>query len=97
LAACKKGYSTGVHDHAPTRVEEALRRCIAAMGSESRAELLRVLNLPTAEPATLIGALYPHPEFLPMTDFLIDLEEDLPTLRAVVEELRRMEHEDYAR
>jgi len=57
--------------------------------------LLRLLNLPSAEPATLIGVLYPHPEFRPLTDSLIDLEEDLPTLAVVVAELRRMEREDY--
>jgi hypothetical protein len=54
--------------------------------------LLRALNLPGAEPATLIGALYPRE--VPLTDFLIELEDDLPTLGAVVAELRRMERED---
>ena len=44
------------------------------------------------EPATLIGALYPRE--VPLTDFLIELEDDLPTLGAVVAELRRMARED---
>ena len=65
------------------------------MSPEARARLLRLLNMPTAEPTTLIEALYPDAEFLPLRTFLIELEEDLPTLAAVVAELRRMERNDY--
>jgi hypothetical protein len=76
-------------------LEDALTRRLGALGPESRARLLRLLNLPSAEPATLIGVLYPHPEFRSLTESLIDLEEDLPTLAVVVAELRRMERDDY--
>ena len=78
-----------------TPVEEALRRRLGALAPASRARLLRLLNLPTAEPATLIEALYPDSEFAPLRHFLLELEEDLPTLVAVVAELRRMERDDY--
>ena len=69
-----------------------MRRRLIAIGPAARAQLLRALNLPGAGPATLIGALYPRE--VPLTDFLIELEDDLPTLGAVVAELRRLEHED---
>ena len=78
-----------------TPVEEALRRRLGALAPASRARLLRLLNLPTAEPATLIEALYPDSEFAPLRHFLLELEEDLPTLAAVVAELRRMERHDH--
>ena len=77
------------------RVEEAMRRRLGAMAPALRARLLRQLNLPSAEPAILIEALYPDAEFLQFRDFLLDLEEDLPTLAAVVAELRRMERNDH--
>jgi hypothetical protein len=78
-----------------TPEEETLRRRLGALSPESRARLLHTLNQPTAEPATPIGALYPHLEFLSLRKFPIDLEEDLPTLASVVAELRRMERNDY--
>jgi hypothetical protein len=84
-----------VNDLERSRVEEELRRRLIAIGPAARAELLLALNLPGAEPATLIGALYPRE--VPFTDFLIELEDDLPTLAAVVAELRRMEREDNER
>ena len=59
----------------------------------SRAYLLRLLSVPTAEPVPLIGALYAHAEFLPFRD--LQLEEDVPTSAAVVAELRRLERDDY--
>lgn len=83
-----------VNDLERSRTEEELRRRLIAIGPVARAELLRALNLPDAEPATLIGALYPRE--VPSTDLLIELEDDLPTLGAVVAELRRMEQEDHA-
>lgn len=75
--------------------EAELRRRLIEIGPRARATLLRALNLPGAEPATLIGALYPRE--LPLTDLLIELEGDLPTLGAVVAELRRLEREDSER
>ena len=92
---CRSATSGFVNDIERSRAEEELRRRLIAIGPAARAELLRALNLPGAEPATLIGALYPRE--VPLTDFLIELEEDLPTLGAVVAELRRMEHEDNER
>lgn len=81
-----------VNDLERSRAEDELRRRLIAIGPAARAQLLRALNLPGAEPATLIGALYPRG--VPLTDFLIELEDELPTLGAVVAELRRMERED---
>ena len=78
-----------------TPLEEALRRRLRSLTQTSRARLLRFLNLPTAEPVTLIEALYTDSEFLALRHFLTDLEEDLPTLAAVVAELRRMERDEY--
>jgi len=89
------GNNAGVDEDTLTPVEEALRRRLADLGPASRARLLHLLNLPTAEPITLIGALYPDAEFLPLRNFLMELEEDLPTLAVVVTELRRMERDDY--
>ncbi|MGH2596958.1 MAG: hypothetical protein ACRDH7_13470 [Actinomycetota bacterium] len=77
-----------------TQVEETLRR-LRALAPASRARLLRLLNLPAAEPAGLIEALSPDSEFLPLRYFLIELAEDLPTLANIVAELRRMERNDY--
>ena len=65
------------------------------MSSQSRAHLLRVLSVPTAEPVALIGALYAHAEFLPFRELLLELEEDVPTSAAVVAELRRLERDDH--
>lgn len=65
------------------------------MSWQSRAYLLRVLSVPTAEPVALIGALYAHAEFLPFRDLLLELEENVPTSAAVVAELRRLERDDY--
>jgi hypothetical protein len=79
------------------RAERDLRERLAELGPESRASLLRALNRPGAEPATLIGALYPVGEFRSLTGFLVELEHDLPTLEAVVAELRSMERADYER
>jgi hypothetical protein len=84
-----------VNDLERNHAEAELRRRLIAIGPRARATLLRALNQPGAEPATLIGALYPRE--LPLTDFLIELEGDLPTLGAVVAELRRLEHEDHER
>jgi hypothetical protein len=78
-----------------TPVEEELRRRLRALTPSARARLLRLLNLPTAEPVTLIEALYTDSEFLALRHFLIHVEEDPPTLAAVVAELRRMERDDY--
>jgi hypothetical protein len=78
-----------------TPVEETLRRRLGVLTPASRARLLRLLNLPSAEPATLIEALYPNSEFASLRDLLLESEEDLPTLAAVVDELRRMERNDY--
>ena len=64
------------------------------MSSPSRAYLLRLLSVPTAEPVPLIGALYAHAEFLPFRDLLLELE-DVPTSAAVVAELRRLERDDH--
>ena len=84
-----------MEEHTLTPLEEALRRRLRALTPASRARLLRLLNLPTAEPVTLIEALYTDSEFLALRHFLTDLEEDLPTLAAVVAELRRMERDEY--
>ena len=89
------GQLRGREEHKLTPAEEALRRRLGALAPSSRARLLRLLNLPTAEPATLIEALYSDSEFLPLRYFLIELEEDLPTLESAVTELRRMERNDY--
>lgn len=78
-----------------TPVEETLRRRLGVLTPASRARLLRLLNLPSAEPATLIEALYPNSEVASLRDLLLESEEDLPTLAAVVDELRRMERNDY--
>ena len=64
-------------------IERELRRRLDALGPASRAELLRVLDLPDAERADLIGSLYERPRFRTMAELLIDLEEDLPG-RAIV-------------
>jgi hypothetical protein len=74
---------------------EAWRRGLSALSSQSRAHLLCVLSVPTAEPVALIGALYAHAEFLPFRELLLELEEDVPTSAAVVAELRRLERDDY--
>ena len=87
--------TTWVEEHTLTPLEESLRRRLRALTPASRARLLRLLNLPTAEPVTLIEALYTDSEFLALRHFLTDLEEDLPTLAAVVAELRRMERDEY--
>lgn len=76
-------------------LEEGLRKRLSAMAPASRARLLRLLNTPTAKPTILIDALYPNPEFLPFRHFLLELEDDLPTLAAVVAELRRLERYDH--
>jgi hypothetical protein len=78
-----------------TPAEKALTRRLGALAPSSRACLLRLLSSPTAEPATFIEALYPNSEFRLLRDFLIELEDDLPTLAAVVAELRRLERNDY--
>jgi len=65
------------------------------LSSQSRAYLLRVLSVPTAEPVSLIGALHAHAEFLPFRDLLLELEENVPTSAAVVAELRRLKRDDY--
>lgn len=90
-----EGQLPGREDQTLTPMEEALRRRLGAMSPASRSRLLRLLNLPTAEPAALIEALYPDSEFLSLREFLLELEEDLPTLAAVVAELRRMERNDH--
>jgi hypothetical protein len=77
-----------------TPVEESLRRRLGALAPASRTRLLRLLTSPTAESATLIEALHPEPEFLPLRQFLFELEEGLPTV-AVVAELRWMERNAY--
>ena len=91
LARAVTGNYEDVRDGGPVPMEEALRRRLNAMAPASRARLLRLLNMPTAKPTILIEALYPDSEFLPLKEFLLELEEDLPTLTAVVAELRRME------
>ena len=95
LADVERGYLDLVNDFERSRMEAELRRRLIAIGPTARAELLRALNLPSAEPATLIGALYPRE--LPLRNRLTQLQHDLPTLGAVVAELRRMEHEDNQR
>jgi hypothetical protein len=79
------------------RLDRDWRDRLVDLGPDGRASLLRALNRPGAEPATLIGALYPVGEFRSLTGFLIELEHDLPTLEAVVAELRSMERRDYQR
>jgi hypothetical protein len=74
--------------------ERELRRRLDALGPASRAELLRVLNLPDAERADLIGTLYARPRFRTMAELLIDLEEDLPGRAFVITELRTMNRRD---
>ena len=71
------------------------RRGLSALSWLSRAYLLRLLSVPTAEPVPLIGALYAHAEFLPFRDLLLELEENVPTSAAVVAELRRLERDDH--
>ena len=95
LAQAATGNYEGVRDERTMPVEEALRRRLSAMAPASRARLLRLVDLPTAKPAILIEALYADSEFLPFRDFLLELEEGLPTLAAVVAELRRMERNDH--
>ena len=68
-----------------------------AIGPRSRLQLLRVLNRPDAQPRTLIGALFPRTEFRMLSDILMDLEADLPTLEVVVAELRAMVRDDHQR
>lgn len=67
------------------------------LGPEGRASLMRELNLPGAEPETLIDALYPVDEFRSLTGFLSEAEHGLPMLETVVAELRSMERTDYQR
>jgi hypothetical protein len=91
------GYTVVVEDEARCAVDERLRERLIAIGPSSRLELLRVLNRPDAQPRTLIGALYPGAGFRMLSDVLIDLEADLPTLEAVVAELRAMVRDDHER
>jgi len=87
----------GVDGGTRLEVDERLRERLVAIGPSSRLELLRILNRPDAQPRTLIGALYPSAEFRWLSDVLIDLEADLPTLEAVVAELRAMVRDDHER
>jgi hypothetical protein len=91
------GYTVVVEDGVQSAVDARLRDRLVAIGPRSRLELLRVLNRPDAQPHTLIGALYPTAEFKALSDVLIDLEADLPTLEAVIAELRAMVRDDHER
>ena len=91
------GYVNAVDGGAGLQVDERLRDRLGAIGASSRLRLLRVLNRPDAQPHTLIEALYPTAEFRMLSDVLIDLEADLPTLEAVVTELRAMVRDDHER
>ena len=95
LARAVTGNYEDVRHERSMPMEEALRRRLSAVAPASRARLLRLLNMPTAKPTILIEAMYPDPEFLPFRDFLLELEEDLPTLSIVVAELRRLERYDH--
>jgi hypothetical protein len=75
-------------------IERELRQRLVALGPASRAELLRVLNLPDDERADLIGTLYARPRFRTMAELLIDLEENLPSRAIVIKELRIMNRQD---
>jgi len=90
------GY-TVVVKRAQRTIDERLRDLLVAIGPSSRLQLLRLLNRPDAQPQTLIEALYPSAEFRMLSDVLIDLEADLPTLEAVVAELRAMVRDDHER
>ena len=89
--------SAAVDSGAGLQVDERLRGLLVAIGPCSRLQLLRVLNQPDAQPQTLIEALHPSAEFRMLSDVLIDLEADLPTLEAVVAELRAMVRDDHER
>jgi hypothetical protein len=91
------GYTVVVEDGERCAVDERLRDRLVALGPGARLQLLRVLNRPETQPRTLIGALYPSAEFWMLSDVLIDLEADLPTLEAVVAELRAMVRDDHER
>ena len=91
------GYTVVVEDEARCAVDERLRDRLVAIGPRSRLQLLRLLNRPDAQPRTLTGALYPSAEFRLLSDVLIELEADPPTLEAVVAELRAMVRDDHGR
>ena len=74
--------------------EREVRRRLDALGPDGRAELLRLLGLPSEERAAVTETLHSDPRQREIAELFIDIEEDLVARMIVIVELRIMNRQD---